>query len=165
MAQARRSDDDDDDDLPPATGRYRESWDNDATAAAVRAVLDAFDDAPEIADDARMTLQRWLYRKDKFFGGGGAGQIAIILRVFLESDVNRDALVDPILRAVSWVAEPRFARHGLALLDAFDQIKLAELLATIRSLDIFDERSISDHLSVGIRKRCLGFWSRRSSSP
>jgi hypothetical protein len=31
----------------------------------------------------------------------GAGQITMVLRMFLESNVNRDALIEPILGAVS----------------------------------------------------------------
>jgi hypothetical protein len=134
---------------PPA------SWDNADAAAQVRAVLNAFDDVPPIDDQVRLTLQRWLYRQDKFFGGGGAGQITMVLRVFLESDVNRDALIEPILSAVSWVKDPAFAKHGLSLLDAFDQIKLTELLATMRGLHVFPEGSIGSYLSVSTRNKVL----------
>jgi hypothetical protein len=147
-------DDDDDDDLPPPPGVVpcRESWDNPGTAAQVRAVLDSFEDVPPIDDKVRQTLQRWLYRQDKYFGGGGAGHITAILRIFLESDTNRDALVEPILCAVAF-AHGRFARHGLALLDAMDTIKLSELLETMRSLDIFSEESISTYMEIAIRNR------------
>ena len=152
--KVRRLDDDDDDDLPPPPGvvPYRKSWDNAKTAAEVRAVLAAFDDVPPLDDAVRLTLQKWLYRQDKFFGGGGAGHITMVLRVF-ESDTNRDALVEPILSAVSFVASPEFAQHGMALLDAIDQIKLTQLLATMRSLDIFSEASIGCYLSTAIRNK------------
>jgi hypothetical protein len=147
-------DDDDEDDLPPPPGVVlcRESWDNPGTASQVRAVLDSFEDVPPIDDKVRQTLQRWLYRQDKYFGGGGAGHITAILRIFLESDTNRDALVEPILCAVAF-AHGRFARHGLALLDAMDTIKLSELLETMRSLDIFSEESISTYMEIAIRNR------------
>jgi hypothetical protein len=85
----------------------------------------------------------------------GAGQITMVLRMFLESDVNRDALIEPILSAVSWVKDRAFAKHGLALLDVLDQIKLTELLATMRGLDVFSERSIGSYLSVAIRNKIL----------
>ena len=152
--KVRRLDDDDDDDLPPPPGvvPYRELWDNAKTAAEVRAVLAAFDDVPPLDDAVRLTLQKWLYRQDKFFGGGGAGHITAILRIFLESDTNRDALLEPILCAVAF-AHGRFARHGLALLDAMDTIKLRELLETMRGLDLFDEKSLGTHMGIALRNR------------
>lgn len=149
-------------DVKPKIGRPRrievavgETWDNARIAAKVRAVLAAFDDVPPIDDQVRMTLQRWLYRQDRYFGGGGAGQITMVLRVFLESDVNRDALVEPILTSVSLAIGHAFAKHGLALLDAMDQIKLTELLATMRGLDAFSEKSIGFYLSVAVRNKVL----------
>lgn len=153
MARRVDDDDDDDDDYVQLAAPYRASWENAKTAAEVRAVLGAFEDAPPMDDAVRLTLQRWLYRQDKFLGGGGAGQITMVLRVFLESEVNRDALVEPILSAVSWAKDPAFAKHGLALLDAFDQIKLTELLATMRGLDVFSEKSICSYLSIAIRNK------------
>jgi hypothetical protein len=152
VRRRRLIDDDDDDDDSPSVGQYVESWDNPGTAAQVRAVLDSFEDVPPIDDKVRLTLQRWLYRQDKYFGGGGAGHITAILRIFLESDTNRDALLEPILCAVAF-AHGRFARHGLALLDAMDTIKLRELLETMRSLDIFSEESISTYMEIAIRNR------------
>jgi hypothetical protein len=147
-------DDDDEDDLPPPVGIVEKAaaWDNPGTAAQVRAVLDSFDDVPSIDDKVRQTLQRWVYRQDKYFGGGGAGHITAILRIFLESNTNRDALLEPILCAVAF-AHGRFAHHGLALLDAMDTIKLRELLETMRSLDIFGEESISTYMEIAIRNR------------
>jgi hypothetical protein len=129
-----------------------EPWDNTKTAAAVRGVLDSFEDVPAMDADVAMTLQRWMWRRDRF-GEDGRGHITAILRIFLESDVNRDALIDPILRAVSFAQEQRFARHGLALLDAMDTIKLTELLATMRGLDLFAEKSLSHYMSLVLRNR------------
>src|ERR1019366_10407448 len=68
-----------------------EPWDNAKTAAAVRAVLDSFEDVPAMDADVAMTLQRWMWRRDRF-GEDGRGHITAILRIFLESDVHRDAL-------------------------------------------------------------------------
>jgi hypothetical protein len=159
VGRPRLVDDDDDlDDLPPPPDIIERpaAWDNAKTVAEVRSVLAAFEDLPPIDDAARLTLQKWLYRQDKFFGGGGgAGQITMVLRVFLESDVNRDALVEPILSAMSWVSSPEFAKHGLALLDAIDQIRLTDLLATMRGLDVFSEQSIGSYLSTAIRNKVL----------
>jgi hypothetical protein len=147
-------DDDDDDDLPPPVGFEEKpaAWDCPGIAAKVQAVLNSFDDVPQIDDKVRLTLQRWLYRQNKYLGGGGAGHITAILRIFLESDTNRYALLEPILCAVAF-AHGRFARHGLALLDAMDTIKLRELLETMRSLDIFSEESISTYMEIAIRNR------------
>jgi len=143
----------DDDDMAPPPGYVEppRAWDNAKTAAAVRAVLSSFEDVPPIDADVAMTLQRWLWRTDKL-GWDGRGHITAILRIFLESDTNRDALLEPILCAVSF-AHGRFAHHGLALLDAMDTIKLRELLETMRSLDIFSEESISTYMEIAIRNR------------
>ena len=166
VGRSRLVEDDDDDDLPPPPGvvPYRESWDNAKTAAEVRAVLAAFDDLPPVDDAVRLTLQKWLYRQDKYLGGGGAGQITMVLRVF-ESEVNREALVEPILSAMSWVTSPEFAKHGLSLLDAIDQIKLTELLATMRGLDVFNEQSIGSYLSTATRNKAMKILGPVEASP
>ena len=59
---------------PAAPDKFRESWDNEKTAAQVRSVLDQFEDVPTIDRRVMHTLQRWLYRQDKYCGGGGAGR-------------------------------------------------------------------------------------------
>jgi hypothetical protein len=46
-----------------------------------------------------------------------------------------------------------FAHHGLALLDAMDTVNLRELLATMRGLDLFDEKSLSTHMGTALRNR------------
>jgi hypothetical protein len=66
------ADRDDDDDLPLPKGDVPppHSSDNPKTAAEVQAVLNAFDNVPPIDDQVRLTLQRWLYRQDKYLAVG-----------------------------------------------------------------------------------------------
>lgn len=136
-----------------------DAWDNAEIAGQVRKILESFEDVPPIDSDVRLTLQRWLYRQDKYLGGGGAGSITLVLRVFLDSDVNSGALTEPILRAVSFVSESRFARHGLALYDALDTIDLTKLAAAVRDAErdlgpVF-RGSFSETLSIALRRRVL----------
>lgn len=61
-------DDDDDEDLPPPPGASVEqppAWDCKAIAKQVQAVLDAVE-APPIDKETRLTLQRYLYRRDRY---------------------------------------------------------------------------------------------------
>jgi hypothetical protein len=98
------------------------------------------------------TICLWIHRTDKFGIGDGRAHAIATLRPFLESEINRDALIEPIFSAVASVMT-RFGRHGLALLDALDTIKLTELLATMRGLDIFEEGSLSHYLGLALRNR------------
>jgi hypothetical protein len=95
------------------------------------------------------TVCRWIYRGDKLGIGDGRGHATATLRVFLESDVNRGALFEPIFGAVSSVVS-KFEHHGLALLDAMDTIRLTDLLARMRGLDLFSEQSLASYMSIAL---------------
>lgn len=59
----------------------------------------------------------------------GEGHVILLLRTLMESEGNRMALVEPIIRAVSNVmlARPDWPNKGLAWLEAFDAIDLCDL--------------------------------------
>jgi hypothetical protein len=61
-------------------------------------------------------------------------------------------LAEPIFSAVASVMT-RFGRHGLALLDALDTIKLTDLLATMPGLDLFAEQSLSHYMGMALCNR------------
>jgi hypothetical protein len=124
------------------------------TFSAARAIVNSFEDPPPIDAEVMRTICRWIHRGDRYGIGDGRGHATATLRVFLESEVNRDALIEPIFTAVSSVMT-RFDRHGLALLDALDRIKLTDLLATMRSLDLFSETSLPHYLSIAIQNKVL----------
>jgi hypothetical protein len=75
-------DEDDLDDLPPPPGGVEQpaAWDCPSIAKQVQAVLDAVE-APEIDRETRLTLQRFLYRRNRYgamfrdddFGTDGRG--------------------------------------------------------------------------------------------
>src|ERR1700676_568658 len=77
----------------------------------VQDVLDALE-VHQIASEARRTLQRLLYRRDKYLGDGGRGEIILLLRCILESNGNgNDALIEPIVGAVAGCLKPEFTNR------------------------------------------------------
>jgi hypothetical protein len=74
---------------------------------------------PRVKIEVRQILQRLLYRKDKYFGGDGRGEIILLLRCLLESSGNEDAIGEPIIvSAVAGCLEPKFIDRGVALIEA-----------------------------------------------
>jgi hypothetical protein len=59
----------------------------------------------------------------------GEGHVIMLLRTLMESENNRMALVEPVIRAVSNVmlARPDWPNKGLEWLEAFDKIDLCDL--------------------------------------
>jgi hypothetical protein len=99
-------------------------------------------EVPPVKTEVRQILQRRLYRKDKYFGGGGRGEVILICRCICESIGNEGALNEPIIvSAVASCLEPKFIDRGVALIEAFDKIPLVEILRTMRGLDLFSENS------------------------
>jgi hypothetical protein len=99
----------------------------------VAVILEALD-FPKIDPVARSTLQRWVYRADKYFGGD-RGDILLTLRAIVESEGNGpDALLDPILRAVHSVCRPEWTNRGIDWIAAFDRIDLRALHQQMRDL-------------------------------
>jgi hypothetical protein len=145
-------DDDDLDDLPPPPGRVEPppAWDCKPIAKQVQAVLDAVE-APPIDKETRLTLQRYLYRRNRYgamfrddddFGADGRGYITLLLRTILESEGNQDAVIEPIVSAVASSMRPIWVRRGLEWIAAFDRIPLMDILNKLRELDLFTEKEL-----------------------
>jgi hypothetical protein len=113
----------------------RNRWETPELAAEVRAILDAID-APPANDQVMFEFQKTLHRS-RIFGEDGRGKIILACRCILESQGNEDAFSEPFVSAVLSAAGTEFADRGLELIEAFDQIRLVEILETMRSLEYF----------------------------
>ena len=145
--------DDDDEDAPPA-GYVPPppAWESRAVSKKVAVILEALD-IPKIDPAARSTLQRWVYRADKIFGGD-RGDILLTLRAIVESEGNGpEALLEPILCAVHSVCRPEFTVKGLAFIESFDRIDLRALLQQMRDLKCFTKSDLSTYFAAAIRSR------------
>jgi hypothetical protein len=154
-AKAARVVDDDDDDLPAPPGASFESpmpWETDRFVKEVQEILDSVEAPP--VDDTRvyLTLQKHLYRSG-IFGTDGRGQITLLIRTMLESENNGDALIEPIVSAVSCCMRPEWTGRGLQWIEAFDQIPLVDILTKLRDLDLFPEKELEQHYAMGIQRR------------
>ena len=164
VGRPRKIDDDDDldDDLPapPGSAEPPPPWDCKSIAKLVQAVLDAVE-APPIDKETRLTLQRYLYRRNRYgaafhgddFGADGRGYITLLCRTILESEGNQNALIEPVVSAVGLCMRPIWIRKGIEWIAAFDQIPLVEILNKLRELDLFSEKEIADHYAIGIERR------------
>jgi hypothetical protein len=159
----RKKIDDDDDDLPPPPDSVEKppAWDCKAIAKQVQAVLDAVE-APKIDRETRLTLQRYLYRRNKYgamfrddddFGSDGRGYITLLLRTILESEGNQDALIEPVVAAIASSMRTIWIRRGVEWIAAFDQIPLVDILTKLRELDLFPEKELEQHYAMGIQRR------------
>ncbi|WP_298876818.1 hypothetical protein [uncultured Bradyrhizobium sp.] len=97
---------------------------------------------------ARKTLQKMLYRRDRYDGGTGAQHVTLLIRTILESDGNENALIEPIVSAVSMSMRPEWTDRGLAFIEAFDRLPLVQILETMRGLDVFSEKNLSTYLGM-----------------
>jgi hypothetical protein len=121
-------DDDDDDGPPPGYVITPPAWESAPVAKQVQDILDAVD-APSVDKETRSTLQRYLWRRQKHgdmfrdgWGSDGRGYVTVLLRTILESDGNRDALIEPVVVAVSSCMRPEWTNRGLAWIEAFDRL-------------------------------------------
>ena len=87
------------------------------------------------------------------FGTDGRGHITLLIRTILESENNQDALIEPIVSAVSACMRPEWTGRGLQWIEAFDQIPLLDILNKLRELDLFTEKEIAHHYEIGIERR------------
>jgi hypothetical protein len=111
-------------------------------------------EVPPVKTEVRQILQRRLYRKDKYFGGGGRGEVILKCSCICESIGNEGSLNEPIIvSAVASCLEPKFIDRGVALIEAFDKIPLVEILQTMRGLDLFSENSLAHYYSIAIRNK------------
>lgn len=128
-------------------------WEKPAIAKAVAEILAAVDARP-VDSTVRLALQR-IYHRKELFGGDGRGQVTLVIRTILESEGNADALVEPIVGAVEMAMRPQWTERGLAWIEAFDQIKLTEILQTMRGLDLFSEQSLPAYFSDVLHNKLL----------
>jgi hypothetical protein len=105
-------------------------------------------EAPAIDDDARARLARLLDRH-------GAPHIILLVRTITESRGNANALVEPVISAVSSVMIfcPEWANRGLAWIEAFDNVPLMAWLQTMQDLQLFRPTSIGHYYFLSLRNR------------
>jgi hypothetical protein len=125
-------------------------WDASAIAASVQEVLDALE-ITEIDPEARRALQRIFYRRNTF-EDDGRGHVVLLLKTFLESEGNGDAIIEPIVTAVSMCMLPAWTK-GIAWLEAFDKIPLRSILETMRGLDLFGENALGHYYQIALRNK------------
>jgi hypothetical protein len=118
-----------------------------AAAETLQRLLEALE-APAIDEAARARLAKMLDRH-------GAQHVTLLIRTIIESEGNANALVEPVIGAVSSVMifHPEWADRGLAWIEAFDDIPLAALLQTMRDLDLFQPTSLGHYLFMVLRNR------------
>jgi hypothetical protein len=148
---ARRKLDDDDDDLPLECVATANRWETPEIAQEVQTVLDAVE-APPIDDQVRLELQKIFYRRN-MFGTDGREHLILLLRTVLESEGNQDALIKPIVSAVSSCMREEWTDRGLEWIEAFDGLKLTALLATMRSISLFSEKNLGYYLGLALRNK------------
>lgn len=123
-------------DAPAFVAADRYKWETDELAAEVRGILAAID-APPANDRVMFEFQKTLHRS-RMFGEDGRGKIVMTCRCILESQGNEDAFSEPFVSAVlSAAGSTEFADRGLELIEAFGQIRLVDILETMRSLEFF----------------------------
>jgi hypothetical protein len=126
-------------------------WERDRFAQQVKEILDSVE-APLVDSQVRLTLQKHLYRAE-IFGTDGRGHITLLIRTILESENNADALVEPIVSAVSSCMRPAWTDLGLRWIEAFDKIPLTAILQQMRGLNLFSENSIAHYYSVALQNK------------
>jgi hypothetical protein len=149
---------------PPRLDTYAMPWEKAAIAKQVHDILAAAE-APSIDAATRLTLQRLLYRREKFGGGDGRGHVTLLIRTILESAGNENALVEPIVSAVSQCMRPEWTRLGLTWIETFDRIHLTEILQTMRGLDLFTENSIGNYFVIVLRNKLAAILEPLVSKP
>jgi hypothetical protein len=133
---------------PKAAPHQREPY-----ARRLQSILDALEIA-ELGRDERQYLQRTLWRADFLhsydparFAAHGEASVIVTLRTIAESENGADALVLPVIKAVSFSLCDAFIDRGLELFNAMDQIRLLDLHSTLRNL------GLEQHLGAAIRYR------------
>jgi hypothetical protein len=139
-------------------------WESEAVSRQLQNILDALE-VPLIDAQARRMLQRLLHRHDKFLGGDGRGHVTLLIRTILESEGNQDALIEPIVSAVSLCMRPEWTNKGLAWIEAFDSVPLVAILQTMRGLDLFSEQSLGHYYAIAIRNKLAAILEPEVSKP
>jgi hypothetical protein len=88
-------------------------------------------EAPPIDEPARLRFAKLLDR-------WGAEHVALLIRTIIESEGNGNALVEPIISAVSSVMSLHraWADRGLAWIEAFASIPLVGIVETMRGAEV-----------------------------
>jgi hypothetical protein len=116
-------------------------------------------EAPPVEDTrVLLTLQQRLYRSG-LFGTDGRGHITLLIRTILESENNQDALIEPIVSAVSPCMRPEWTGPGVRWIECFDSIPLKSMLNTLR--DLFGKQDLFDHYCVALRRKIAAILSSR----
>jgi hypothetical protein len=120
---------------PWATGKDRPERERAAAEKLDQLLSDL--EAPTIDDAARQRLRRLTHWH-------GPQHVTLLIRTIIESEGNENALVEPIISAVSSVMSSHrdWTEKGLAWIEAFDSISLIGIVETMRSLDLFRESSL-----------------------
>jgi hypothetical protein len=144
-------------------------WEAPAVAQRLEEILVALE-VPAIQPEVRRFLQRMLWRyahlaKHFQTKDDSAGRVTLLIRTILESEGNDDALIEPIVSAVWGAMEPAWTNLGLKWIEAFDQIPLMATLQTMRSLNLFGERSMAHYLSMVIRNKLFAILEPLVSRP
>jgi hypothetical protein len=134
---------------PPASSAM--PWEAPAVADTLAEILIAVE-APPVDAQVQLTLQKHLYRSE-MFGTDGRGHVTLLIRTITESGGNQNALVEPIVSAVSSCMRPEWTGLGLKWIEAFDHIPLTAILETMRSLDLFSQQNIGHYLSIALRNK------------
>jgi hypothetical protein len=145
---------------PPPTPDV-EPWDRPAVTKQIDAIL-ASVEAPPVDADVRRLLARQYWRREKYFGGD-KGETTLLLRTIIESTNGPEALVEPIVSAVSLCMRPEWTKKGLAWIEAFDRIPLVSLLQTMR--DLFGEKDARQHLETVIRRKLYAILQAATAKP
>jgi hypothetical protein len=105
-------------------------------------------EAPAIDVPARHKLERVIYWR-------GPEHVTLLIRTIIDSEGNEGALIAPIISAVSSVMSCHrdWTDKGLAWIEAFDSLRLLEIIDTMRGLDLFRETSLSHYLSMILSNR------------
>ena len=131
-------------------------WDA-AISRRVQQILDALE-APPIDKATRAMFCHWISRSRKFpeiFKNepyGAEEKLILSCRAIVESQNNQDALIAPIVSAVSLCLRQQWVSRGVAWIEAFDQIPLVATLETL--VELFGEKAAVQHFP-GVLKRKL----------
>jgi hypothetical protein len=93
--------------------------------------------SPSVTDEVLARLQKLAERH-------GEQHATLLVRTIIESEGNEQALVEPVISAVSSVMvwHPDWTNRGLAWIEAFDSLPLLQIVETMRGLNLFKEESL-----------------------
>ncbi|MDB5617464.1 hypothetical protein [Tardiphaga sp.] len=85
----------------------------------------------------------------------GEAHIRLLIITITESEGNGDALIEPIVSAVSDIMKrrPEWPERGSEWLEAFDVVPLVPLLEVFRGLDAFADRELEHHYMISVGRR------------